>query len=203
MIKAMFFDIGNVLVFFSYTQMCDQVATLCGLTREELHNHLVNDDIGPKYEKGAMTTEEVCDYIISKGRLSPSQEELVDAMVNIFAPNKEIYPIVHAVKSQNIKIVLLSNTCEAHFHYLEQSFPIITEFDLRILSYEVKARKPEAKIFDAAIEIAQCTPQECFYIDDIEEYTKAANSLGIDAEPYKDVGTLVSHLHTRGVAAET
>ena len=200
-IQTVFFDIGNVLIHFSYEQMHRQVGDVCGLSPEEVHAHLLKEDLGIQYEKGEVTTDEMCAYFLRIGSKPHTQEELLRAMSEIFYPNEAIYPIVQSLKEQGFRLILLSNTCEAHFAYIQREYPILDCFDGRALSYEVKARKPERKIFEKALSLAGCSAGQCFYTDDMPEYIKAARSLGIDAEPYKDATTLMAHLQLRGIAA--
>ena len=68
-----------------------------------------------------------------------------------------------------------------------RQFEFFAAFDRPILSFEWGARKPERKIFEAALEIAGCRPEECFYTDDIVAYIEAARELGMKAEPFTTV----------------
>ena len=40
MIKAIFFDLGNVIVNFSYDRMCQKLAQACGLEPIQVHEYL-------------------------------------------------------------------------------------------------------------------------------------------------------------------
>ncbi len=101
------------------------------------------------------------------------------------------------LKKKGVRLVLLSNTSPAHYDFLTARLPILDLFDAKILSFEVGALKPHPHIYSAAIEAAQCSPQECFYTDDIPEYIIAARTHGIDAEIFTDVETLWQHFKKR------
>jgi HAD superfamily hydrolase (TIGR01509 family) len=68
-----------------------------------------------------------------------------------------------------------------------------------VLSYEVKAMKPQSAIFQAAVDRAGCRPEECFYTDDIAAYVEAARELGIDAVQFESLGQLQRELTARGI----
>jgi glucose-1-phosphatase len=197
MIRTMIFDIGNVLVYFNFEQMCQQIATVCGMDLEQVRNEILR--IGIFYEKGEMSTEEVHAYFSRFAAKTYTKQEFLSALTGIFQPNESIYPIVKALKNKGLRLLLLSNTCEAHYEYIIRNYSIFSYFDHPILSYEIKARKPERDIFAAALSAAHCHPHECFYTDDMMEYVEAGRAMGIDAELYTDSPTLLQHLERRGL----
>jgi putative hydrolase of the HAD superfamily len=97
-------------------------------------------------------------------------ETLMHAVSDIFQPNDPVISIAKLVKDKGHRLFLLSNTCEAHFNFASAQFPFLKLFDGYVLSYEVRARKPEKKIYEKALEIAGCQNKECFYTDDILPY---------------------------------
>ena len=122
------------------------------------------------------------------------------AVSDIFAPNPPVIAIAHELKEKGHRLFLLSNTCEAHFSFILRSFPFIGIFDGHVLSYEVRARKPEKKIYEKALDIAGCqNGRECFYTDDILPYIESARSMEIDAEQYTTPEQLTQHLYARGI----
>ncbi|MCA9060255.1 MAG: HAD family phosphatase, partial [Planctomycetaceae bacterium] len=60
------------------------------------------------------------------------------------------------------------------------------------------ALKPEPRIYEAALAVAQCRPDECFYTDDIAAYVQKATTFGIHAHVYRDTPALVSALTEAG-----
>jgi HAD superfamily hydrolase (TIGR01509 family) len=59
--------------------------------------------------------------------------------------------------------------------------------------------KPSPAIYEAAIEKAQCRPEECFFTDDIGAYVEGAKSLGIDAVQFQSAAQIEAELRVRGV----
>jgi putative hydrolase of the HAD superfamily len=130
---------------------------------------------------------------------SLKRETLVNAITTIFTENESILPIIYSLKRQGKKLLLLSNTNELHFNFIQRHFPWIKLFDAAILSYEVKEAKPQPAIYQAALKAAGFPPYECFYVDDIPSHVEAARQMGIDAELYQDAETLRHHLAQRMV----
>ena len=55
---------------------------------------------------------------------------------------------------------------------------MLRHFHDLVLSYEVKAMKPQPEIYQAALDMAGCRPEECFYTDDIAAYVEGAQADG-------------------------
>src|SRR5208337_48204 len=79
------------------------------------------------------------------------------------------------------RLLALSNTNAIHFGMVKEAYPLLRHFDGYVLSYEVGAAKPEAKIYREAIARAQCNPGECFFTDDLAVNIEAARAHGMDA----------------------
>jgi len=100
---------------------------------------------------------------------------------------------------ERYELVLLSNTNEMHFEMLQREYPILRHFDKRVLSHEVGAMKPSPVIYQRAIELAGCRPDECFFTDDIEAYVEGARQVGIDAVQFVSSAQLQEELAKRNV----
>jgi glycosyltransferase involved in cell wall biosynthesis len=79
------------------------------------------------------------------------------------------------------RLLLLSNTNAIHFAMIRENYPMLRHFHDFILSYEVKAMKPNPAIYREAVARAGCDAGECFFTDDIRDYVEAARREGLDA----------------------
>ncbi len=196
-IKTAIFDLGNVLVFFSFEKIIAQVSLLTGLTPQAIQELLIRRELHGAYESGKISSEDIYQIFLNESPKAFSSKEFFFAASNIFQPNEPIFPFLWALKKKRLRLVLLSNTSPAHYDFLTLRLPILDLFDAKILSFEVGALKPHPRIYAAAIEAAECSPQECFYTDDIPEYVVAARTHGIDAELFTGVESLHGHLKKR------
>jgi len=195
---TIFFDLGNVLIFFDHSKMCRQIAEFCGLGTEVVQS--VMERYGDLYERGEIDSHTLHNTFCQMAKKQLDFGKLMHAVSDIFAPNSPVITIAHELKRKGHRLFLLSNTCEAHFSHLSLMFPFIRIFDGRVLSYEVRARKPEKKIYEKALAIAGCHHgKECFYTDDILPYIESARSMEIDAEQYTTPEQLIRHLHARRI----
>ena len=197
MLRTLFFDLGNVLLFFDHEKMVRQIALLCSLEPEVIRKamHLYGD----AYERGAMTNQKIFTELSLLSQKSLCLEDLMEALGDIFEPNLPVIELALELKKRGHPLFLLSNTCDAHFKYALDHYPFLRQFDGYVLSYEAGARKPEKKIYEEALKIAGCKAEDCFYTDDIAEYITAARSLKIDAEQYTSPEELTQHFVQRGI----
>jgi HAD superfamily hydrolase (TIGR01509 family) len=195
--RIIFFDLGNVLVFFDHQKMCRQVADYSGLELEAVQS--VMQKYGDPYERGEVNSRVVHDELCQLAQKQLHFETLMHAVSDIFEPNVEVISIALELKEKGHPLFLLSNTCEAHFAHASSQFPFLKHFDGYVLSYEVGARKPEKKIYEKALEIAGCQIRDCFYTDDVLPYVESARSMQMDAEQYTTPQNLTQHLHARGM----
>jgi putative hydrolase of the HAD superfamily len=198
MIKTVYFDLGNVLLFFSLPKMFAQMATCTGMSPSAVQGLLYGTELRELYEKGLIDTEQLYRTFLKHAPHPFSLHEFMAAFSNIFTPNTDLWPVIESLKNQGIRLVILSNTSECHFNYAYSHYPILHQFDHKILSYEVGAWKPDPSIFTHALKHSQCAPEECFYTDDIPEFIAGAKKAGLHGELFTDVPALKQHLIDRG-----
>lgn len=198
-IQTMYFDLGNVLIFFSHKKMYQQLASLSGLSADVLQSIFVQNGLGLQYETGYITTDELYSHLHRLGTQDFSKDEFMQAASQIFHPNEEMPPIIDQMKKQSVRLILLSNISECHFNYIAQHYPIIHEFNELVLSYKVGACKPNPLIFQHALQLAQCPHSNCFFVDDIPEYVEAARKAGLDSEVFSSMNLFRQHLKDRGL----
>ncbi|MFT4554626.1 MAG: FMN phosphatase YigB (HAD superfamily) [Chlamydiales bacterium] len=199
MINTIFFDLGNVLVKLSFEKLRSQLAEVFEIQPEDIDSPLFHNGLHDLYETGQINTEEFCQYLSLRCGKSIPHEAILKAFNEIFWPNTSIFPLVRSLNEQNKRLVLLSNVSEAHFFFIKEQYPVLEWFDDFVLSYKVGAKKPDPKIYEAALSVAQCPPEECFFIDDMAENVSSARKHNIDAEQYTDTPTLLKQLKARNV----
>jgi epoxide hydrolase-like predicted phosphatase len=112
--------------------------------------------------------------------------------------HKDVLEIVRALKDQDIRLGILSNTQDDHALYLTQ-MGMYDEFDELIFSYKVNVRKPDPKIYHHALEKLDVSAEETFYIDDLQENVDAARALGMYGIVYTSAQDLRNELQRIGV----
>jgi putative hydrolase of the HAD superfamily len=199
MIRALLFDLGNVLIYFSHERMCRQIGELVGRSGEEVWRLLMGSAPYVRYETGAISTIEFARELerLFDRQIDPAA--LSRAASDIFWRNESIEPVIEQLAARGYPLVLLSNTCDMHHHWVDERFAVLRHFERRALSYQVGACKPQPEIYHAAASLAGVALNECFFTDDTPGHVAAARQLGIDAVVYRDTQQLVAQLQRREI----
>ena len=188
MIKAVIFDLGNVLLYFDHQiiyqrleQYLESPSTL------QLKQDTVREQI-QLFERGRINADEFYDSltrILDFQGLTQKQFERI--WTEIFWLNDELLSLLPSLRKQ-VSLHMLSNTNALHFEFARRAFPeVFRWFSTITLSYEVETSKPDIRIFQHVVNEAKVTPAECLYFDDINRHIVGATELGICAYQYHSV----------------
>ena len=199
-IRAVFLDIGNVVLYFSHERMWRQLAAACATTTEAVRRGILDSGYTVLMDRGDVTTDDFVARLeeISGRRLDTASVRA--AAAGIFQLNAPVARLVEDLAERDLELGVLSNTCEVHTADAIEAFDVFRHFRHRIYSFRVGAVKPDAAIFRAAHEAAGCEPQQCFFTDDRPEFVAAARRAGFEAETFRGARYLRAQLARRGVA---
>lgn len=200
MIKTILFDFGNVLAFFDHERALTQLMDYTDHKADQLRQLMYLDDLFDRYEIGQVTTDEVFEIACKHGGLKCTKAQFVLAFSDIFWLNEPIAKLIPRLKQAGYRLVLASNTNDAHYaHYREQFKDLLVHFDAISVSHEAKARKPHEQFFAHTHTLAGCEKHECVFIDDLAENVAAAKAFGWHAVQLTDHEGLIPQLHELGV----
>ncbi len=171
---------GNVVLDVDHMIYCEKFSKFCDLSREEIFKRIVDTRLEDNYEKGIISSRSFFNSVVEILKLDIAYESFIEIYSDIFTENKEVSEIVYFLKKK-VKILLISNTNEPHFSLVSRKFKVIRQFDEYILSYKTGFRKPQEEIYLIALEKMNCKPKEVLYIDDIKDFVKVAQKLGINS----------------------
>ena len=72
-------------------------------------------------------------------------------------------------------------------------------FEQRVLSYEIKAAKPDPKFYEFAAIRADVPAERIMFVDDLATNVEGARKFGMDAVQFRSTSQLVDDLTRRGV----
>ncbi len=199
MIRSLIFDLGRVIVPFDFRRGYERMSQRCGLPPEEVRARLKADGMVRDFESGRMDCREFHRRVAQLLECDVDYGEFREIWFSIFLPETLVPDSLLEQLHARYRMVLLSNTNSMHFEMIRERYPILRHFDAFVLSYEAGAMKPDPRIYDAAVRAAGCSPQECFFTDDIPEYVEGARQMGIDAVLFEGAEKLEQELRARGV----
>jgi putative hydrolase of the HAD superfamily len=177
-INTIVFDFGNVLAFFSHRKAAEQLAAYSPMSSEEIHAFFQDSQLEDDFESGRISTTLFRELVRQRCRVSCTDEQLDEAIGDMFTANVEVCELVPALKRRH-RLVLLSNTNDVHArHFRRQFADTLRHFDALVLSHEVRLRKPCRDIYAHCHTLARCAPSQCLFIDDLPANVEAARACG-------------------------
>ncbi len=204
-ISTIISDLGGVLVNVDHSNMYAELSRYSSLPAEEIARHF-----NPRVLKGL-------EIELGTGKLSPNRfYELMCQELKLkrlsFVEFERIYSSLFSAKKDTLKLIralskkyaiaMLSNTNEIHYSYwLKVLGKDANLFKELILSFQVGLRKPDPKIFLETAKRLGAEPQQCVFIDDVEEYADAARKVGMRGLRFVSSQQLKDDLAKLGVSA--
>jgi len=180
MIKAVFFDVGNVVLSnCTVESFHENLSSFLGLKYDEIKPKI--DKIINTFIKGQTTEREFWQKLFQTFKISPKkgynefiQKEFRDSWIL----NKETIEIVKSVKAAGYKIAVISNTIKPHVEYMKRK-GWYEPFSVLILSSEVGMKKPEVGIYKLALKKLRVKGSESIFIDDKKKNLVTAKKVGM------------------------
>jgi putative hydrolase of the HAD superfamily len=193
------FDLGNVLIPFNYDVALEKLNRIDkGLGDRFWVYYKDNYQIHRDFERGSITEDDFINKMLQVLENKINRSDFCELYSKVFKENTEVSALLPLLK-QKYMLVLLSNTNSIHMEYGWKDYEFLKYFDKLILSHQVKALKPEEKIYRSVEEFSGKPAGEHIFIDDIEEYVAAAKTMGWDGIVFSDAAQLKQDLIQRGI----
>ncbi len=200
MIEFIYFDLGNVLLLFDHEIACRNLASVSDRDADQIRRIVFESDLQARYETGQIDTSEFHRVFCEALGVETDLDTTVAAASDIFSVNHAIVPLIVQLNSTSHRPGILSDTCDAHWQLCWDRYTMLRElFSVYALSYQLGAAKPNAEIYQRAIELAQVPAEKIFFVDDREDNVQGALDAGMDAVPFTSVPKLVADLSDRGI----
>ena len=193
MIKAIIFDLGNVIVHADHEKMLDGLASKSDRSLGYTKNYYKNSPARKLFEIGRIKPMQFYEQINKDLNLKIDFDDFCDIYCNIFTLNKDVEDLIKRLKKA-YRLILLSNTDELHFRHIKNKFRIVDVFDDYVLSYKTGMRKPNPLIFVEAVRKCRASPFSCMYFDDIPEFVMIAGLMGVKAYQFKSFEKMLRDL---------
>ena len=182
MIKNIVFDFGDVFLNLDKEATLNQLRAL-GVTNFSIEMI----EVAKQYEIGKISTQQ---FVDTSKLMFPTISEIEfknawNAILKDF-PLHRLYFLRKLVASKKYRIFLLSNTNSLHISWIQNTWglDLYSEFkkcfEKFYLSHQIHLRKPNEDIYKFLLNENKLVPQETFFIDDTEENTITASTLGIN-----------------------
>ena len=189
-------DMGNVLLEWNKDKI------LRGVVKTEkdfmiLDKAIFQSGLWERLDLGTLTREELVLKVVSMiGSIYQEKvQEVVWNWPSYIEIYTEVFPLLVRLKEKGHRIFVLSNTSPVFYELLEEQLSPLDEIlDGFVLSCDIKAIKPDPKMFEEILHKYQLDPVNCIFLDDVKDNTKMAESLGIKAYQVKHRSDVVDIL---------
>jgi putative hydrolase of the HAD superfamily len=195
MIKAVFFDLGGVILRTEFQAPRQHLAERLGMEYEDLVKLVFDSPSSIKASHGEISDKEHWAEVTKRLKRPASETEAIRE--EFFAGDVVDHTIVEFLRSLRPRyfIGLISNSWPDLRDYIaRQGFD--DAFDHMVISGEVGVMKPEARIYQIALEQAGVSPNEAVFVDDVYENIEGCEKVGIRGIHFKDPGSTLKQLKT-------
>jgi len=199
--KFIYFDLGNVLLFFDHRLAARRLAALAKADEREVFDYVFAGDLNARCDGGLTSGPEFAAEFRERFRCEADDGAIFRAASDIFRVNGPMKGIVGRLRDAGYRLGILSNTCDMHFDWFASGRyqPIPEAFDVIVLSYRLKLSKPDRAIYEHAARQAGVAPEDVFYTDDIQANVEGARAAGFDAVLFTSAAQYAEELRARGV----
>jgi putative hydrolase of the HAD superfamily len=200
-IKAIIFDLGNVLVDFDHTIAANRISHFCDKSPQEIFNLFFDSGLTKLFEEGKIKPFDFFLKVKEMLNLRLNYENFVSIWNEIFflsAKNRQVYSLINDLKS-HYKTALITNINVLHFDYLKRNFFVFGVFHKVFTSFELGSIKPDIAVYKKILEALEVLPENAFYTDDRIELVESAKSLGIRGFVFQGIEKLKQDLRNSGI----
>lgn len=192
-IRAVFFDFGGVIVRTEYQAPRQKLAERFGMDYEDIEKIVFGSPSAARASVGEVSEEEHWQNVMKVLKLPAAEYPRVrDEFFAGDVIDRNILNLLRSIKPK-YKTGLISNAWSGLRAYIERE-KFDDAFHHMVISAEVKAVKPDPKIYRIALERLQVKPNEAVFVDDLIENIEACEKLGMKGIRFTDAESALKQL---------
>ena len=181
MITTIIFDIGNVLVDFSWKEYIAGFG-FSKEVQEKISKATMLSEAWDEFDRGVMEIEDIIKLFIKNDSSIEKEIRLICEDIHDMLGRREYaIPWIKELKEKGYKVLYLSNFSRKAEVECAHTVDFLPHMDRGILSYQEKGIKPEREIYQILIDRYNLVPDECVFMDDKEINCEGARKAGIHA----------------------
>jgi epoxide hydrolase-like predicted phosphatase len=180
-IQAIIFDIGGVLVRTLDRTPRAALAQRLAMTPEALEELVFGGEHGHQAQRGEITYEQQWAYVCQQLHWPPEDWQSLEK--EFFAGDvldRELVGQIRAWRTR-CKTGIISNALGNLRTVIASQWHFEDAFDVIISSAEVGVMKPDARIFQTALQALAVPPEAAIFVDDFAHNVAGAQALGMNA----------------------
>jgi len=195
-IRAIFIDLGGVIVRTEYQSPRQALAERFGMDYEDIEKVVFaggNHSSNARATIGEITEEEHWHNVMNILKMPGAEYKWIKNA--FFAGDIVDLSLIQFLRSlkPKYKVGLISNAWSGLRAYIERE-KFADVFDSIVISAEVGAAKPSARIFQVALDQLGVSPGEAVFVDDFIENIEACEKLGMKGIHFTDAESALKQL---------
>ncbi|MBN1146280.1 MAG: HAD family phosphatase [Anaerolineales bacterium] len=185
-IRAVIWDLGGVLLRTEDYTRRDALAKRLNMNRSSLEELVFNSDSGNRAQRGEIRIEQHWENLRQTLGLSPAA--LVDFQSEFWAGDYLDRSLVDYIRSlrPRYKTALLSNAFSDLRHMVTNVWKFSDAFDAMIVSAEVGLMKPDARLYQVALECLGVPAPQAVFVDDFLHNVEGARAVNMHAIHFRN-----------------
>jgi glucose-1-phosphatase len=196
--RCVVLDMGNVLIFHDNELLFRELGRLSGRTTADVKRLVAGSQQWREANLGTLDAEGIYRAMSRNLGWETSFETFSAVWSCHFKVHTEVLPLVEGLLGR-VKVIALSNTNALHVLHCTQALPLLKRFDHVLFSNELHLEKPDPRFFQRALSLAEVEPHEAVFFDDLVEYVRAAQALGMQARVFTTAEAFAKDLAALGL----
>lgn len=181
MITTFVFDIGNVLSHFSFDAIGKAAEPFTDLPTSEIAEIVIK--WSHPFCLGELSEETFAERCLNDLQFRGTADDLKTVYNAGFSTNETMRPVIDRLKETH-QLYYLSDTNSWHLEHLLAHESLLAPFHGGTTSFEAQALKPDAAIYEFAVEKHGFSPEQAVFIDDREGNVRGAEAVGFTGIHY-------------------
>lgn len=195
-IRAVFFDVGGVLIREENHDKRHEWEARLGLPREQVTHAVFDSEEAARAAVGEIPEEDLWKSVAR--RLGLRNDQLADFQRDFWDGGRfdtELAQFIQALRP-HYKTGIISNAWSDARPDLNRQFNLDSLVDDAIFSAEVKLVKPDPRIYRLALGRLRVQPEEAVFVDDVLENVQAAQALGMKGVQFKSTQQVIDEIQS-------
>jgi len=192
-IRSVFFDLGGVILRTEFQSPRERLAERVGLTYEDLVKIVFESRSSQDASIGKISEDEHWKFVARALHRPLKEREAIHK--EFFAGDiidRELIAFIRALRPR-CGTGLISNAWDGLRPYMQRE-RLDDAFDVLTISAEVGVMKPEAAIFQYALEQLEVKPKEAVFVDDFIENIAGCEAVGMRGIHFKSLEQTLKEL---------
>ncbi|MCC7304145.1 HAD-IA family hydrolase [bacterium] len=199
MIQVITFDLDGVYFPNGKTNFKNAIMKMGVLENEFKRVFAQSSEMNEQYKLGKMSDEEFWTWAVRAWKLDLNWQEVIKLMIDSYDVDGNIVEIIMKLRANGYKTAICTSNFPARINGLQERFGFLDNFDVKVISYEVGANKPNKRIYEKLVEFSSVPANEIVFADDHPESVAGSQSAGITTFLYEGFGKYIEQLKSVGV----